>query len=86
MTKKDWLKIWVQERDEAIRTQDVETFKAFYEKWRNRGFYQMPLLSDEVIEVSLRKMLYNIKNATDEEKAEAKKWLAECGFSTDIGE
>ena len=84
MNFKKWKDIWIKERDEAVRTQDVEQFKAFYKKWRARGFYKMPLPSDEVIEISLRKMLYHLADVTEEEKAEAEKWLKERGYSTDM--
>lgn len=84
MNFKKWKDIWIKERDEAIRTLDVEKFKEFYRKWTERGFYRNGLPSDEVIEVSLRKMLYNLRNATTEEKAKAMEWLTERGYSTDI--
>ena len=84
MNFKKWKDIWLKERDETIRTLDVEKFKEFYRKWTERGFYRGGLPSDEVIEISLHKMLYHLGNATAEEKAIAEKWLAEHGSSTDI--
>ena len=84
MNFKKWREVWLKERDEAVRTQDVEQFKAFYKKWTERGFYRNGLPSDEVIEISLRKMLYHLGNATEEEKSYAKKWLIEHGSSVDI--
>ena len=68
MTNKQWLKLFNEERDAAIKTQDIVQWKMFYYRWKARGIYQLELPSDEVIEISLRKMLYHIKNATDEEK------------------
>ena len=85
MDFKKWKDIWIKERDEAVRTQDIEQFKAFYKKWTERGFYRNGLPSDEVIEISLRKMLYHLGNATEEEKAYAEKWLKEHGSSTSLG-
>ena len=85
MNFKKWKDIWIKERDEAVRTQDIEKFKAFYKKWTDRGFYRGGLPSDEVIAISLRKMLYHLGNATEEEKAYAEKWLKEHGSSTDLG-
>lgn len=84
MNFKKWKDIWIKERDEAIRSLDVDKFKEFYKKWTERGFYRNGLPADEVVEVSLRKMLYNLGNATAEEKAEAEKWLSDRGYSTDI--
>lgn len=84
-TVKELMKIWKQERDAAFRSQDVETFKEFYTKWQARGFYRLPLPTNEkVIEVSLRKALYHMKGATQEEKDTAAKWLHERGFTTDL--
>lgn len=78
------MELWKKERDEAIKTLDVKKFKAFHRKWKLKGFYNGPLPNDAVIEVSLYKMLYNIKSATDEEKSEAKEWLESKGFSTEM--
>ena len=75
---------WKAERDKAIRSQDVKTFKAFYEKWKAKAYYDVKLPSDYVLEVSLRKMLYNMENATVKEKEQAKKWLIERGFDTNV--
>ena len=78
------VKMWKMERIIAIKSQDVDTFKAFYNKWKARGFYELELPNDMVLEVSLRKMLYNLKGASPQEKATAKKWLTEHGCSTDM--
>lgn len=63
---------------------DVEKFKAFYDKWKAKGVYNINLPSDLVIEITLYKMLYNIESATDEEKAKAKEWLESKGYSTEM--
>lgn len=76
--------IWKAERDKAIKSQDVDTFKAFYNKWKKRGFYELQLPNDIVLEITLRKMLYNLKSATTQEKADAAKWLQERGLSTEM--
>lgn len=79
---------FVRERDEAIktaiRTDDLRVFKRFYARWKAKGFYQIGLPSDEVIEISLRKMLYHMTSATAEEKATAERWLIAHGSSTKI--
>lgn len=36
--------------------------------------------NDEVIEISLYKMLYNLESATEEEKNKAKEWLESRGL------
>ena len=79
---------FVKERDEAvktaIRTDDLRVFKRFYARWKAKGIYQIGLPSDEVIEISLRKMLYHMTSATAEEKATAEMWLIAHGSSTEI--
>lgn len=79
---------FVRDRDKAIkeacRTGDLEIFKAFYEKYQKRRLYKLPLPSDEVLEISIRKMLCNTASATNEEYAEAYKWLVERGYSTSM--
>lgn len=82
----NWKKLWVKERNEAVRNLDVDSFRKFYEKWMRRGFYDIPLpVDDKVVEIMLRKMMYNIKTFSDEEKENAKKWLEERGLSTSLG-
>lgn len=75
---------WRKERDEAIRSLDLEKFKAFYLKYQKMGIYSLNLPRDEVLEVSLRKSLLTMVNATDEEKNGARAWLIEHGYSTEI--
>ena len=79
---------FVKERDEAvktaIRTDDLRVFRRFYARWKAKGFYQIGLPSDEVIEISLRKMLYHMTSATAEEKAMTERWLVAHGSSTKI--
>lgn len=71
---------WILERNVVIRSVDVEKFKAFWKKWSARGFYRNGLPDDEVIEISLYKMLYTLESATEEEKNKAKEWLESRGF------
>ena len=82
------IKDFVKDRDKAVReacmTGDLEIFKAFYEKYKKRGLYKLPLPSDEVLEISIRKMLCNTASATIDEKAGAYKWLVERGYSTSM--
>ncbi|MEE3484547.1 MAG: hypothetical protein VZQ98_09540 [Bacteroidales bacterium] len=79
---KELMQEWILERNVVIRSLDVEKFKAFWKKWSARGFYRngLPLPDDEVIEISLYKMLYNLESATEEEKNKAKEWLESRGF------
>ena len=77
---KELMQEWILERNVEIRSLDVEKFKAFWKKWSARGFYRNGLPDDEVIEISLYKMLYNLESATEEEKNKAKEWLESRGF------
>lgn len=84
MLDKKKLKEFVKERDKVVKTYDVEKFKEFYAKWENKGYYYLPLPKDNIIEISLRKMVYNMKSATEQEKTEAKAWLEERGCTTKL--
>lgn len=77
---KELMQEWILERNVVIRSLDVEKFKAFWKKWSARGFYRNGLPNNEVIEISLYKMLYNLESATEEEKNKAKEWLESRGF------
>ena len=79
----DRLEAWKKERDEVVKTLDVDAFKVFYMRWYFRGVYYEELPKDDrVIEISLRKMLYHLESATKEEKQNARLWLVERGFDT----
>lgn len=79
-----WHYDWLKERDEVVKTYDVNKFKDFYNKWKSMGLYNLPLPTDSVIEISMRKMVYHMTSSTNIEKEEAKKWLIEHGSSTDM--
>lgn len=82
MISDETTKEWVKERDEAVFSYDVERFRAFYEKWKSRGVYQLDLPENNVvIEVSMRNMVRMMASATAEQKEDAKQWLLERGFS-----
>lgn len=74
------LEDFVRERNEAVITYDVETFKKFYNKWHKLGVYDIPLPVDAVLEISMRKMVYSITSFTEEQRNEAKNWLIERGY------
>lgn len=78
-------KQWLKERDETAYTFDVEKFKAFYRKWVKRGVYEdKPLPSDEVLEISMRKMVCAMAEPRADKLAEAKEWLTERGYDHNI--
>lgn len=77
---------WQKERDEVVKTYDVEKFKDFYRKYQLLGVYPgvIQLPSDKVIEATMHKMVYHMKSATAKEKAEAKAWLKAHKSDTNI--
>lgn len=81
----NWIKTYNKERDKAVKSLNVAEFRKFYKKWQERGFYQVSLPdNDAVVEVTMRKMLFHINSATEQEKADAEKWLIEHGLTTDL--
>lgn len=80
--------LWKEERDKVAKSYDVAEFKKFFRKWQNLGVYD-PTLNvpkDKVIEITMRKMVYSMKSATEEERAEAKEWLESRGYKAEVGE
>lgn len=78
------MKLFVKERDEACQSFDVETFKKFHKRWVELGVYEPFIVEDDVIEISMRKMVCNMANPNPEKLKEAKKWLKERGYSTSL--
>lgn len=83
MTHKE-IKKWRKERDTVALAYDVEAFKEFYRKWQKKGVYNLPLPSDMVIEISMRKMVLAMADATGEQKMRARMWLIEHGMKPEI--
>lgn len=78
---RDILTEFIIDRAKALRSLDVKKFRKFCKKW------EMPNIStDEVLEITMRKMLYNLYSATDEERNDAKEWLESRGYSTSLKE
>lgn len=76
---------WQKERDTAIKSLDVKTFREFWDRWVKRGFYVDPLPdNDQIVEITLRKLLSHLATASDQEREEAKKWLNDRGFNTSL--
>ena len=77
---------YCKDRDEAVASLDIETFKAFMNKWRDRGIVPecFTLASDDVLEISIRKMCLHIPTIPEEIKNEAEDWLLERGYDLDL--
>ena len=81
----DWEE-WLEERDAVVKRYDLQELKEFFAKWQAKGIYEkrFTLPSDEVIEISMRKMVYHMTSATDQQKREAAEWLNAHGCSTKL--
>lgn len=79
---------YVRERDEAVETLDLDTFKAFMSKWQARGLIPecFSLAADEILEVSIRKMALHIANVSEETREAAETWLLSRGYDLDLYE
>lgn len=80
------IKEWQQELEKTVKSYDVKAFRRFYAKWKARGFYEIELpRNDRVIEIMMRKMVYNLNSSTEAEKQEAREWLERHGCDTSFG-
>lgn len=83
-------KQYVIDRDnatiEAVETDTLEPFKAFVNKYYELGFYPtcFKLPSDEVLEISVRKMVIHETNAPESTKQKATEWLLSRGYDLDL--
>lgn len=82
----EWLlQQFVKERDEATLSMDVDTFRAFYQRWKAKGVYTRPLPdNDYIIEIAIREAVCALANPPADKLKEAKKWLKERGFAEEI--
>ena len=84
------LKGYVEDRDaaiiESIKTDSVEPFKAFIEKYKALGSYPecFKLPSDEVIEISIRKMSLHCVKIPPEIKGLSVDWLLSRGYDLNL--
>jgi hypothetical protein len=75
---------WNAERDALLRSLDSEKFKAFWEK------HKLPLpangwASPDVPLVMMHKCRMHVNSMTKEEREVSRVWLAERGYTEDIG-
>lgn len=75
------MKAWIKERDAAVSSLDIDTFRKFYEKWEARGIYDQPFPKDKrVAEIAMYKMAMEIRSIRKSVKDQAYKWLNERGY------
>ena len=67
---------------EVCLTFDVEEFKRFAHKWYLLGYYPacFELPDDKVIEITLRKIVVNRRDAPADKQGEAAAWLLSRGY------
>ena len=81
---------YVIDRDKAtvavVEGESLEVFKAFVSKWRDIGIYPkcFKLPSDEVLEISIRKMVIHEVNAPESTKQKATEWLLSRGYDLEL--
>ena len=76
MKQFDVIKRYNKDRDKAVLSLDVETFKKFCKKWGN----PIPP-TDRVIEITMRKMACHIPSLPSDFRSEAKRWLEDRGYT-----
>ena len=76
---------FVRDRDKAVATFDIETFKGFFAKYKAKGLYDIDLPSDDkVIEITMRKMAVHSTGLPPKVRMEAAEWLTDRGYSTSL--
>ena len=79
MNPYDVIKQYNKDRNKAVLSLDVEIFKKFCKKWGN----PIPP-TDEVIEITMRKMACHITTLPSDFRAESKKWLEDRGYTDSL--
>ena len=76
---------WLRERNEVLRSMDIDRYKAFYIKWLKRGVYSEPMpKSDTVVMASLCKAILMWQGSDESLRQRATTWLLLHGFSTEV--
>ena len=78
---------YVNDRDRAciavVNGESIEVFKAFIKKWQDLGLATPPRPSDEVLEITCRKIVMHI-NAPKNTRDRARDWLLSRGYDLDL--
>ena len=69
------IKIYADERDAALNSLDLETWRRFAIKWTRLGVLNGPVPSANVLEIAMYKCAFNSAGTTKATKAAAKRWL-----------
>lgn len=80
------LQTWIRERDEAACSFNIAKFKKFFNKYAKMGVYPgvLELPSDEVLEITMRKMVLAMANPPADKYSEACEWLTAHGCDLEV--
>ena len=85
MAKPKMFDEWIKERDAAALSFDVKKFRKFALKWQALGYYHIKRLPpDDVLEITMRKMVVNMENPPKDKYEDAKCWLLSRGYDLRI--
>ena len=80
MKRDKYIVEYCKDRDEAVKSMNVETFKAFIKKHNPN----VKIPGDQVIEITMRKMAVHITSLDIDTRVDAFRWLLERGFDFDL--
>lgn len=82
------IKKYVKERDEMLKKCDVNELRRFVEthkQYFSKEFaYNFSMASNEVVEITLHKMIVNVYTLPEELRTKSALWLALRGYDTHI--
>ena len=84
--KDDVIAQYVADRDKAVSTMDINVFREFLRKYQKAGFFDWKVLcaTNQVLEITMRKMAIHSTNIDPEIKLQAKAWLLDHGCDLKI--
>lgn len=72
------LEEWLKDRDDAALSFDIGKMKAYMHKYGYDAAGYIP--SDEVLEITMRKMVVNMEHPPESKRKEAEEWLLSRGY------
>lgn len=83
----DIINQYVRERDQAVSTFDLATFRKFLMKWQKEGMFPFDVskITKPVLEITMYKMAVHSINIAPEKRKQAEKWLLDHGYDLGIG-
>lgn len=79
---------YVKERDEMLMKRNVDEFRKFIKKWKKAydklTYEVMSIASDDVLEITMHKMIVNVTDMPKELKQDSIYWLSTRGYSAKL--